>query len=293
MREHARRGHNRWGVVCRNWVLPWVLGALGAGCASSRATAVLSQSLAPPSAPYRIEYAPVDAADALRLQKSVEAALPRLRVWGELSEPLTLRVMPTHAALESATHQKGYDWLRAWGRYDEVFVQAPSTWGLARATQAQLDELLLHELTHCLMYQLAADRLGWSRKRIPLWFREGMASSTAQQAYRWVSLEEFARYLDGHPGEDPVTKPEALYQEDSNLVYGVAHHAFTFLVQRYGDERVRGVLREMKGGKDFPEAFEAAIGLPVEDFARDFTHYVRWRGFRGGRPRPPPSPPVD
>lgn len=283
------REHSRWGVVCTAGVLL----VLGVGCASSQGVAMLSQSLAPPSAPYRIEFAPMDAPDVPRLQKAVDAALPRLARWGALREPLTVRVEPTHAALEAAAHQKGFEWLRAWGRYDEVFVQAPSTWGLAGASQPQLDELVLHELTHCLMYQLAADRLGWTRKQIPLWFREGMASYTAQQAYRWVTLEELARYLDSHPQADPVTHPEPLYREDSNLIYGVAHHAFSFLLKRYGPEAVRGLLGEMKGGKDFPEAFGAAIGLPVEAFTRDFTHYVRWRGFRGGRPPPPSAPPLD
>ncbi|OJH40065.1 hypothetical protein [Cystobacter ferrugineus] len=265
------------------------------GCASFRRFAAgevaLTSSWESPTGLYRIEYAPEDERELTRLVRAVDAALPRLERWGTLREPLTLRVFPDHESLEAAVRQEGLGWLRAWGRYDEVFIQAPSTWGLAGASPAQLNELLLHELTHSLMYQLSADRLGWSRKRIPLWFREGMASYTAEQTYRWGSLEELARYLERHPEADPLRKPEGHYRDESNLVYGVAHHAFTFLVRRYGEEAVRGVMREMKGGAAFPEAFEAAIGLSPDAFVRDFTLYVKWRGFRGGRSLP--RPPVD
>ncbi|HEY0096538.1 MAG TPA: hypothetical protein VGB96_19570, partial [Archangium sp.] len=233
------------------------------GCASTRFAApqaALEASLAmeSPAGRFRIEYAPGHEQDAAQVQQAVTEALPRLERWGTLREPVTIKVMPDHGALEAAVRQHGFGWLRAWSRYDEVFVQAPSTWGTAKATQPQINELLLHELTHSVMYQLAADRRGWSRKQIPLWFREGMASYTAEQAYRWVSLEEVARHFERAPGSDPVRRPGDLYRDDSNLIYGVAHHAFAFLVKRYGEEAVRGVLREMKGGQEFPRAFERA-----------------------------------
>jgi hypothetical protein len=266
--------------------------ALLSGCAARRAAApvALEASLEAPSGQFRIEFSPKDAQDAARIQQAAEEALPRLERWGPLREPVTIKVMPDHAALESAVQQHGLDWLRAWSRYDEVLVQAPGTWGLAGASQPQLNELLLHELTHSLMYQLASHRLGWTRKQIPLWFREGMASYTADQSYRWVTLEEIARHLEHHPGSDPLQKPGDLYRDDSNLVYGVAHHSFTFLVRRYGEDAVRGLLREMRDGKNFPEAFESAIGLSPDHFVRDFTRFVRWRGFRSGRMLPaPPS----
>jgi hypothetical protein len=249
-------------------------------------------SMESPAGQLRIEYAPGHEQDAARIQQAVTEALSRLERWGALREPVTLKVMPDHASLEAAVRKHGYDWLRAWSRYDEVYVQAPSTWSLAGATQPQINELLLHELTHSVMYQLASDRLGWSRKQIPLWFREGMASYTAEQSYRWVSLEEIARHFERVPGSDPVRRPGDLYRDDSNLIYGVAHHTFAFLVRRYGEDSVRGLLREMKGGKEFPRAFESAIGLSPDAFVRDFTRYVRWRGFHGGRAPPRTSTPL-
>ncbi len=107
--------------------------ALLSGCAAKRMAAepALSASveLAGPSGQFLIEYAPADAQDAARVQQAVEQALPRLARWGALEETVTVKVMPDHESLENAVRQRGMDWLRAWSRYDDVFVQAPSTWG--------------------------------------------------------------------------------------------------------------------------------------------------------------------
>ncbi len=279
------------GNVALGVALAWGVLVLLPGCASNRFSGPVagleaSVPLETSAGEFRIDYDSRNARDADHIRQAVLEALPKLERWGSLREPVTIRVMPDHASLESAVRQHGYSWLRAWSRYDDVFVQAPSSWEPAGATQPQINELLLHELTHSVMYQQASDRRGWSRKRIPLWFREGMASYTAEQAYRWVSLEDIARHYERSPTSDPVRSPGDLYRDDSNFIYGVAHHTFAFLVKRYGEESVRGLLREMKAGKEFPQAFENAVGLAPDAFVRDFTRYVRWRGFSGGRIQP-------
>jgi hypothetical protein len=133
------------------------------------------------------------------------------------------------------------------------------------------------------MYQVAADQGGWRQKKIPAWFREGMASYTAEQAYRWPTLETLARTLEDNPTWEPLLRPEPLYAEQMPVAYGAAHHAFTFLVNRYGQDTVRALLAEMSRGPDFPVAFTATVGLPPETFLRDFARYLRLRGFKGGR----------
>jgi hypothetical protein len=111
-----------------------------------------------------------------------------------------------------------------------------------------------------------------------------MASYTANQGYRWPALEDLARFLEDHPDDDPVSRPEPLYQRQSDIVYGAAHHAFTFLIRRYGEEPIRGILRAMRQEDlDFPAAFERAVGISADAFVQDFDRYVRLRGFKGGR----------
>jgi hypothetical protein len=229
------------------------------------------------------EYADADRAATAQVEEAVSKASAELARWGGLREPVTFRVLPSHQALEEAVNRPGYGWLRAWGRYDEVFVQSPRTWALFQVPQRDVDELILHELAHAVMYQQSADRTHWRRKGIPGWFREGMASFIAQQGFRWPSLEDLARFYERHPSADPVGDPDALYQHEDRFAYGAAHHAFTFLVRRYGVERVRAVLKSMREGRSFDEAFEHTLGLSSGRFIKDFNRYVRLRGFRGDR----------
>lgn len=242
---------------------------------------------------FRVEYAARDEASVGMVRTAIEQADARLARWGRFQEPVTVRIHPDHRALEKAALGSRYDWLRAWARYNGVDVQDPDSWHPVRATQQDLNETLLHELTHTLMYQLATDQGGWRQKKIPAWFREGMASYTAEQAYRWPTLEALAQTLEENPDWEPLLRPEPLYAKQMPVAYGAAHHAFTFLVNRYGEDAVRSLLTEMSRGPDFPVAFTATIGLPPENFLRDFARYLRLRGFKGGRLLHPPTPPEE
>jgi hypothetical protein len=81
------------------------------------------------------------------------------------------------------------------------------------------------------------------------------------------------------PG-DPIVDPDPLYQDQSHVVYGAAHHAAEFLIRRYGEERVQRIVELMGEGKGFPAAFREAIGIGEADFASDFRRYVVWEGWR-------------
>jgi hypothetical protein len=247
-----------------------------------------------------IVYAPEDAASAERVREALEAATTRVARWGGLRLPVTITIHPDHDALEAAVHRQNYDWLRAWARFQTIDLQSPRTWGFFGASRKKLDELVAHELTHCAMYQLAGDELTWMYKEIPRWFAEGVASVTAGQGYRYGGIEalyEFyqeklpgsgdgdpsraraAAYVAPQPG-DPIVDPDTLYQDQSQVVYGAAHHAAEFLIARYGEGRVLEVMRLMGTGLRFPAAFREAIGITDAEFADDFRRYVLWQGWR-------------
>jgi hypothetical protein len=250
---------------------------------------------------FRIHYWQEDAAAAAQVARALARAVPRVARWGRIGKEVTITIHSTHAALEEAVHREGYDWLRAWARYQTIDLQSPRTWGWFGAKDAEVDELITHELTHCAMYQAAASEWTWPHKGIPLWFREGLASVTASQGYRRSSNEELWRFYvksvpgagDGYPSGmaraargfvsqdgDPVTDPEPLYQERSDLVYGAAHRTFEFLLSRYGEDRLRNALALMRGGASFEKAFEGAFGISEAAFASEFRRFVLWRGWR-------------
>ncbi len=232
-----------------------------------------------------LEYGLEDLESAERVKAALHRAVAAAERWGRLSAAVVVTIHPTHQALEVATHHPGYDWMRAWARYASVDLQSPRTWPYA--SDAEVQQLLAHELTHCVVYQSVASEWSWRYRVIPLWFREGMASVTAGQEHTRVQPEVIRSfYRDRAPGEgawptaDPLTEPGPLYQSNSDLVYETAHRAFHFLLDRYGEERVRRVIANMGEGNGFREAFQRAVGIPVQDFEGDFRRYVVSQGSR-------------
>jgi hypothetical protein len=259
-----------------------------------------TQEVTTDTAKFWIVYGPEDAESAEKVRSALTFAAPRIARWGGLRYPVTITIHPTHDALESAVHRQNFDWLRAWARFQTIDLQSPRTWSFFGAPQKRIDELVTHELTHCVMYQLAGDELTWMYKDIPRWFGEGVANVTAGMGYRYGGIETLYRFYEEHlPGSgggepdraraaacvepqpgDPVVDSDTLYPDQSQIVYGAAQHATEFLVARYGEGRVLEVMRLMGTGLRFPAAFKEAIGITDAEFAADFRRYVVWQGWR-------------
>jgi hypothetical protein len=258
------------------------------------------QELSVGAARFRIVYWPEDAAAAAQVRRALQKAAPRVSRWGGLRQPVTVTLYPSHEALEGAVDRPGYEWLKAWARYATIDLQSPRTWGFFGASDRKVEELITHELTHCAMYQMAGDEMSWMFKQIPVWFSEGIANVAANWGYRYGGIEEIFKYYQrrlpgsggGIPGSmrpprvpvalpgDPIVDPGPIYQDQSEIVYGAAYYAAQFLIQRYGDERIKRLLELMGSGKRFPAAFKEAIGLTDAEFASDFRRYVVWQGWR-------------
>jgi hypothetical protein len=257
---------------------------LGPGCAHRRAGggADLSrvEKVIIEGAEFHLSYSNEDGEAVRQLKIALERAVKRTRRWGGLPAPVAIAIHPTHEALERAVGREGYSWLRAWARYRTIDIQSPRTWSIFGAGIEEISELITHELTHCVMYQASGSEWTWAYKSIPLWFREGMASVSADQGYRRAGPDDLWRFYREEPSGDPIADPEPLYQSESEVVYGAAHWAFQFLVDRYGEAQVRAILRAMGEGQIFGTAFRDAIGLTVEAFEADFKRYVILQGWR-------------
>ena len=264
--------------------------ALFASCAGPLASLTQGEPLTTSGGPVELRFQPSDQPDAARVEASVKRASAKFSHWGELKTPVLIWLMPDHEALERMVRRHEYAWLRAWAQYDTIYLQTPRTWMKAGEPDGDLDQLLVHEITHSVMYQRCARVDDWAKKDIPVWFREGMATWTAEQGYRFVTLEELARFIETRPEGDPILAPDPLYKSKSEYVYSAAHHAFAFLVQRYGEPRIEALLDAMGTGTQFTAAFQQTIGITEPQFANEFHRYVVWRGFRGsGRPVSAPA----
>ncbi len=219
----------------------------------------------------RVTYWPEDEKTVTKVIASLGQAVPATALWGEFEASIDLHILPDHESLARATKRYGYPWLRAWARYDEILLQSPRTFDLFERGAANLTELMVHELTHCLMYQRAASKENWRQadRTIPIWFREGMASFTAEQGHRRLSEAHLAEWrID--TGTDPISEADRLYKDKPEVVYAAAHWAFTHLMERYGTGIAVIVLELIRNGSDFPEAFRKATGIPEHEFTEGF-----------------------
>jgi hypothetical protein len=217
-----------------------------------------------------ILYTQPDAMEARRIRAGLLEAVPRLSRWGRFRQGVSIEVFPDHDSFEEAARRRGYAWLRAWTFPNLMLLQSPRSWTAKPGPARDQDvlELLTHELTHALMYQLMEPAEGpvWSVEEPPAWFREGMASVTAGQEHLRSSREELASWAAAHPGEDLLHPSTEMYRSETEAVYGAAHRAFELLVGVAGDAAIRDLLRRVSEGARFDDAFRLATGLALAKF---------------------------
>jgi len=256
--------------------VPWVrLAAIGAFAIAACATPArrpsstvqrdlpLAAQARGDNAQFDLRYTSDDQGEIERLRAALVVAAAPLSRWGSFEHPIAIRVYPDHESLEAAVQRENYPWLRAWAFADRIFLQSPRSWNdpSPATVAAELRELLAHELTHALMYQL----LGGAPEP-PLWFREGMASVTAGQGHRRPTSDELSRWIAAHPGEDLLEPLPEVYRTEKEAVYGAAHRAFELFLALAGDEGVRELLLLTRGGASFEDAFVTVTGVGLARF---------------------------
>ena len=226
---------------------------------------------------FELLYTQADNAEVAHIGSTLLTAGPRLARWGSFKQGVFVRVYPDHDALEQAIEKKNYPWLRAWAYGDQILLQSPRSWSAPTpaALDEELQELLAHELTHSLMYQLMEPSDGPSLgaeipfEEPPIWFSEGMASVTAGQGHRRMSSEELTSWMARNPGGDPLRPSAELVRTEKEAVYGAAHRAFDLLVAIAGDQSIRDVLRAVRAGARFRDAFKVATGFGLSEFENE------------------------
>jgi hypothetical protein len=87
---------------------------LGVGCVGPRsALRVEVLPVQTEVGTFRLEYPPARQRGADMIRTALQNAGPRLERWGRLQEPVTVRIHPSHKALEKAAQRSAYEWLRA------------------------------------------------------------------------------------------------------------------------------------------------------------------------------------
>ena len=135
--------------------------------------------------------------------------------------------------------------------------------------------VLVHELTHAFQFDILYNGTGMSLLsgqgffQVPLWFAEGMAEyyslgmdSNAEMWCRDGALSGYIpplQYAGGYP------------------VYKFGQSAIGYLIDHYGEDRFRDVLKRARQMRNFDRAFERTYGLTVEKFDEKWRLYLRKR----------------
>jgi hypothetical protein len=262
-------------VFVRFRVLASAAPAVLLACATARTPSTpretaLASRVEAPGLLFEVSYGSADAQELPRIEQGLLAAGARVARWGSFREGVLVRVLPDHAALEDAVDRHGYPWLRAWAFGDLVLLQSPRSWTPGAADE-EVAQLIAHEVTHALMYQLLQPGEGpaLATEEPPLWFREGMASVTAGQERYRLSGGDLSRWATSHPGADLLRPAPELYRTEKDAVYSAAHRAFELLLRLTGEHAVRDLLQKVSTGVAFPDAFRSSTGHSLTDFERD------------------------
>ncbi|HVS03735.1 MAG TPA: BamA/TamA family outer membrane protein, partial [Thermoanaerobaculia bacterium] len=140
-------------------------------------------------------------------------------------------------------------------------------------TDAELYQLLLHELTHIFQYHVLFGgkvSRGFTTQP-PTWLIEGMASYYAQDES--TSDKMFLRDAVVNDLVPPITQARG----GGFFAYRFGHAVFDFMEERWGPEGVLDFLFEYRStlGSQVDRALQRAFRIEAEDFDADFRRWLR------------------
>lgn len=177
---------------------------------------------------------------------------------------LRLILVPDSAAMGRMTSGRA----PAWG----AGLAFPSSRTIIlRADNGDLRQTLRHELAHLALHDAV-------RVRVPLWFDEGYASFAAGEWDRmdalrlsWIALRgdlpDF-RELDGDLRGNSASAEKA---------YTLAMSAVLELARRNPQGNLDLLMTQLQSGSSFEASVDAATGLPLTVFERDWARTMRRR----------------
>jgi len=150
------------------------------------------------------------------------------------------------------------------------------------SAHANWEAVLWHEFTHVIT-------LTMTRNRMPRWLSEGISVfEERQQNPAWgqlMSLNYRDRILEGKT--QPISRMSAAFLEaedgrDTQFAYFQSYLVVEFLVERFGFEKLRTLLRSLADGLEINTAF-ARHFAPLDTLDRDFAAFARETALAFGR----------
>lgn len=198
-----------------------------------------------------------DAATVRHLAAHAEEAMPRLA--RELGVPevtgVRVTVAPSEVQFRDMQPGKPPAWAdgTAWPNDGLVFLKSPR---LRYGTATPLTTVLDHELVHVLLGQAFGDR------PVPSWLQEGTAKLLARE-YTPQMTDALAGAVLGRSllSLDELTRGFPSEPMRAQLAYAQSADLIAFMRERWGDESLRVLVRQMAAGRSVDQAVRDATGL--------------------------------
>ncbi len=191
------------------------------------------------------------------LERQLDGIAATLARWGKFSRPVHLTTTDDRNNLSVDQSQPWHNSLRGVATLDSVVILQPKLWVGVYAPNS-LEELLLHELAHVLLFQRASADDAKTMPYFPTWFREGMATLVAEGSpdARW------RRELGAHPQLDLLADAdEELVAQHGDAVYRHAAILFALWMDLFGSSGLATLCRAMRKGHSFAAAHLKASGM--------------------------------
>lgn len=200
---------------------------------------------------------PLDGAVQALLERELDGIAAVLAAWGRFTRPVQLRTTTDQGELQAAAPCATLLQLTGVAHLDGVVLLAPGRWTVPPGPRG-LEQMLLHELAHVLMFQRCAPPGAETAAYFPTWFREGMATVIAEgpplpNRRRDLGLHPQLAELPGASDAVMARHPEACYLTASLL--------FQAWMDRFGAVGLTALCRAMRAGHNFGPAHERACGM--------------------------------
>jgi hypothetical protein len=225
------------------------------------------------SARFRVLYAPQDAGVVPEIWQTIRERVPQVeqRLRLSLADTVTFVIAPTPQ--EWARFTQGAPlWANglAYSKYGVAILKSPR-FGLP---YGPLPLTAVHEYVHLLL------SAGAPNSQFPRWLEEGLAQVLAGQ-FEFVDDAALARAaISG--------RLHSLYQleglmgmsaQEARLGYAESAVAVQLLEKQFGMAGISNLVHELRGGREFDEAFKTIFGIPPGQFDGMYLSYVQ-RNFR-------------
>lgn len=139
------------------------------------------------------------------------------------------------------------------------------------ATEESSGYAVAHEVSHIVFLQSLPDP-----SKIPFWFVEGIAIYESQIGERLIDVE-----YPASPGDvdsiSSLSKQEPKGIEEQRKVATTGYLIIDSLVDRYGKDGLKRLIKNLQGGADMSIALEKSFGVSEEELTKQWYEYIEAR----------------